>query len=110
MVPALAGLLDLGLQQSGMDYQKIVLRREAFRGAVRLLFESVDLIAVPAQAFAAPTLAKMACARRRRIADCRIASLYLSVRHDRKPDDYASRRLRAEWRSGRLPVCRPPLR
>jgi amidase len=37
-----------------------VLRREAFRGAVRLLFESVDFIAVPAQAFAAPTLAKMA--------------------------------------------------
>ena len=58
--PALAGLLDLGRQQSGMDYQKIVLRREAFRGAVRLLFESVDLIAVPAQAFAAPTLVKMA--------------------------------------------------
>jgi amidase len=43
-----------------MDYQKIVLRREAFRGAVRVLFESIDLIAVPAQAFAAPTLAKMA--------------------------------------------------
>ncbi|HVX74717.1 MAG TPA: amidase [Bradyrhizobium sp.] len=58
--PGLAGLLDLGRQQSGMDYQKIVLRREAFRGAVRLLFESVDLIAVPAQAFAAPTLTKMA--------------------------------------------------
>jgi amidase len=58
--PGLAGLLDLGRQQSGMDYQKIVLRREAFRGAVRLLFETVDLIAVPAQAFAAPTLTKMA--------------------------------------------------
>ena len=58
--PALAGLLDLGRQLSGMDYQKIVLRREAFRGAVRVLFESIDLIAVPAQAFAAPTLAKMA--------------------------------------------------
>lgn len=58
--PALAGLLDLGRAQSGMDYQKIVLRREAFRGAVRLLFETVDLIAVPAQAFAAPTLARMA--------------------------------------------------
>ncbi len=58
--PALAGLLDLGQAQSGLDYQKIVLRREAFRGAVRLLFETVDLIAVPAQAFAAPTLAKMA--------------------------------------------------
>jgi amidase len=58
--PGLAGLLDLGRSQSGMDYQKIVVRREAFRGAVRLLFESVDLVAVPAQAFAAPTLAKMA--------------------------------------------------
>ncbi|TFV38196.1 amidase [Bradyrhizobium frederickii] len=58
--PALAGLIDLGRQQSGMDYQKIVLRREAFRGAVRALFETVDLLAIPAQAFAAPTLAKMA--------------------------------------------------
>ncbi|GLH77229.1 putative amidase AmiD [Bradyrhizobium sp. SSBR45G] len=58
--PGLAGLLDLGRQQSGMDYQKIVLRREAFRGAVRVLFESIDLLAVPAQAFAAPSLAKMA--------------------------------------------------
>jgi amidase len=58
--PGLAGLLDLGLQQSGTDYQKIVLRREAFRGEVRALMETVDLLAVPAQAFAAPTLAKMA--------------------------------------------------
>jgi amidase len=58
--PGLAGLLDLGRAQSGLDYQKIVLRREAFRGAVRLLFEEVDMIAAPAMAFAAPTLAKMA--------------------------------------------------
>lgn len=58
--PGLAGLIELGLQQSGTDYQKIVLRREAFRGSVRALFEKVDLLAVPAQTFAAPTLAKMA--------------------------------------------------
>jgi amidase len=58
--PGLAGLIELGLQQSGKDYQKIVLRREAFRGMVRALFEKVDLLAVPAQTFAAPTLAKMA--------------------------------------------------
>jgi amidase len=58
--PGLAGLIDLGLQQSGTDYQKIVLRREAFRGEVRALFESIDLLAIPAQAFTAPTLAKMA--------------------------------------------------
>lgn len=57
---ALAGLLDLGLHQSGTDYQKIVLRREAFRGAVRRIFEQVDLIAVPVQPFGAPTLAEMA--------------------------------------------------
>src|ERR1700742_4938199 len=58
--PSLAGLIELGLQQSGTDYQKIVLRREDFRGRVRALFEQVDLLAVPAQAFAAATLAKMA--------------------------------------------------
>jgi amidase len=58
--PSLTGLIELGLQQSGADYQKIVLRRENFRGLVRALFEKVDLLAVPAQTFAAPTLAKMA--------------------------------------------------
>jgi amidase len=58
--PGLAGLIELGLRQSGKDYQKIVLRREAFKGMVRALFEKVDVLAVPAQTFAAPTLAKMA--------------------------------------------------
>jgi amidase len=58
--PALAGLIELGLQQSGTNYQKIVLRREAFRGSVRALFEKVDLLAVPVQTFAAPTLGTMA--------------------------------------------------
>jgi amidase len=58
--PALAGLIELGLQQSGTNYQKIVLRREAFRGSVRALFDKVDLLAVPVQTFAAPTLGTMA--------------------------------------------------
>ncbi len=58
--PGLAGLIELGLQQSGTDYQKIVLRREAFRGSVRALFEKVDLLAVPAQTFSAPTISAMA--------------------------------------------------
>jgi amidase len=58
--PGLAGLIELGLQQSGTDYQKIVLHREAFRGKVRALFETIDLLAIPAQAFAAPTLGTMA--------------------------------------------------
>jgi amidase len=58
--PGLSGLIELGLQQSGTDYQKIVLRSEAFKGLVRALFEKVDLLAVPAQAFAAPTIDTMA--------------------------------------------------
>src|ERR1700730_11001582 len=58
--PGLSGLIELGLQQSGTDYQKIVLRREAFRGLVRALFEKVDFLAVPAQTFSAPTISTMA--------------------------------------------------
>lgn len=58
--PGLAGVIELGRQLSGMEYQKIVLRREAFRGQLRELFETIDLFVIPAQAVAAPTLAKMA--------------------------------------------------
>lgn len=58
--PGLAGVIELGRQLSGMDYQKIVLRREAFRGQLRALFETIDLFVIPAQAVAAPTLARMA--------------------------------------------------
>jgi amidase len=58
--PALAGLLDLGRSVSGMDYQKIVLRRNDFRGRVAELFQSIDLLLIPAQGFASPTIAKMA--------------------------------------------------
>lgn len=58
--PALSGLIDLGRGLSGMEYQKIVLRRNDFRGRVAALFRTVDLLLVPAQGFASPTLAKMA--------------------------------------------------
>ena len=58
--PALSGLIDLGRDLSGTDYQKIVLRRIAFSGQVAALFRTVDLLLLPAQGFASPTLAKMA--------------------------------------------------
>ncbi len=58
--PALAGLIDLGRATSGMDYQKILLRRHNFSGQLRTLFETIDLLVVPAQAFASPTTAAMA--------------------------------------------------
>lgn len=56
----LAGLIDLGRSQSGLDYQKIVLRRHAFAGRVAAMFQGIDLLLVPAMAAAAPTTAQMA--------------------------------------------------
>jgi len=58
--PALSGLIDLGRTLSGMDYQKIILRRHDFSGRVAALFRTIDLLLIPAQGFASPTLAKMA--------------------------------------------------
>ena len=58
--PGLAGLIELGRAQSGMDYQKIVLRRHDFSGRLRALFEGIDLLVVPSQGFASPTVERMA--------------------------------------------------
>ncbi len=58
--PALSGVIDLGRALSGMDYQKIMLRRHDFSGRVAALFRTIDLLLIPAQGFASPTLAKMA--------------------------------------------------
>jgi amidase len=58
--PALAGLIEIGRNLSGLDYQKIILRRIDFRGRVARLFESIDLLVVPAQPFASPTKTMMA--------------------------------------------------
>lgn len=57
--PGLAGLIDLGLAQSGVDYQKIVLRRKAFSGRVARLFQDIDLLLIPTTGVASPTLAQM---------------------------------------------------
>jgi len=57
--PALSGLLDLGRAQSGIDYQKIVLHRHAFSGKVRAMFEGIDLLLMPSQGVASPTLERM---------------------------------------------------
>ncbi len=57
--PALGGLIALGRRLSAMDYQKMILRRIDFRGRVAALFETIDLLVVPAQPFASPTIAKM---------------------------------------------------
>lgn len=58
--PGLAGLIDLGLAQRGVDYQRIVLRRTAFAGRVAALFQGIDLLLIPTTAAASPTNAQMA--------------------------------------------------
>jgi amidase len=58
--PAVAGLIDLGLAQRGVDYQKIVLRRHDFSGKVRAMFQDIDLLLIPATGIASPTMERMA--------------------------------------------------
>jgi len=58
--PALAGLIEFGRDASAMQYQKILLHRHDFSGRLRALFETIDLLLIPAQPFASPTTAGMA--------------------------------------------------
>jgi amidase len=54
--PVLASLLRSGRQVSGLDYQQIMLRRAALRGAFARLFETIDLLITPVHPFAPLTL------------------------------------------------------
>jgi amidase len=56
---SLAALIELGYKQTGVDYQRILLNRLAFTGHVQALFQGVDLLLMPSQGVASPTLAKM---------------------------------------------------
>lgn len=58
--PGLAGFIDVAAGVTALDYQKILLRRHAFRGRLAALFENIDLLIVPAQFIASPTMADMA--------------------------------------------------
>jgi amidase len=58
--PGLAGLLDSARNVSALDYQKILLRRRDFAGRLAALFQGIDLLIIPAQNIASPTLAQMA--------------------------------------------------
>jgi amidase len=50
--PVLASVLETGRRLSGMDYQKIVLRRMDLRGRVGWLFRSIGLLLAPVHPFA----------------------------------------------------------
>ncbi len=62
--PALAGLIDLGLSLSASDYQRILLNRYDFSGKVKALFQDIDILVVPAQGQASPTLEQRKMSRR----------------------------------------------
>ena len=58
--PALIQLLELGNDLSATDHQKVILRREDFRGRLNAMFTNIDLLALPILAFPVPTLDRMA--------------------------------------------------
>jgi amidase len=53
----LASVIEAGRVLSGLDYQKILLRRLELRGRVSALFGTIDLLLIPVHPFAPPTLA-----------------------------------------------------
>lgn len=57
--PGLGGLIDSAKNVSATDYQKILLRRRDFSGRLSAMFQSIDLLVIPAQFVASPTKAQM---------------------------------------------------
>ena len=62
--PALSRLIDQGREVSGMRYQEVRLNALAFTGSLDALMETVDLVALPVQPFAAPTHDQLAALAR----------------------------------------------
>ena len=58
--PGLAGLIESGWALTAAEYQKILLRRRDFAGRVAALFQTIDLLIIPAQFIASPTVKQMA--------------------------------------------------
>jgi amidase len=54
--PALRGLIARGRALVGTEYQKVINRRDAFRGDFDAVFTDIDLVLSPAMAFSAPTI------------------------------------------------------
>ena len=54
--PILASVIEAGRALSGVDYQRILLRRLDLRGRVAALFGTIDLLLTPVHPFAPPTL------------------------------------------------------
>lgn len=57
--PVLAGLIDQGLELSGVGHARIQIERAKFSGALAALFEDVDAFVSPSQPYPTPTNAFM---------------------------------------------------
>ena len=57
--PVLVSVIESGHAVSGIEFQKIRLRRMALRGRVSALFADIDLLLIPVHPFASPTVAAM---------------------------------------------------
>lgn len=57
--PALAGLIGIGRGIDGMTLAAAGIRRAEFRGRIEALFETIDVLLMPAMHLAAPTLAQL---------------------------------------------------
>ena len=57
--PGLGGFIASAQNISASDYQKILLRRRDFSGRLVALFQSIELLIIPAQFIASPSKAQM---------------------------------------------------
>ncbi len=57
--PGLGGFIASAQNISAAEYQKILLRRRDFSGRISAMFQSIDLLIIPAQFMASPTKAQM---------------------------------------------------
>jgi amidase len=58
--PGLGGFIAMGREVKALDLQEVWKRRRRFAGRVAALFETIDLLLIPAQPMASPTNAQMA--------------------------------------------------
>ena len=58
--PGLSGFIAMGREVKAMDLQEVWKRRRRFAGRIAAMFEAIDLLLIPAQPMASPTVAEMA--------------------------------------------------
>lgn len=57
--PTLTRFIENGRSVSSQEYQAVLLHRLDYRGRLSMLFQKVDILAMPAMAFAAPSMDEM---------------------------------------------------